>query len=183
MQSYPILFLNGTSSSGKTTTAEAFQKLWHEPTYYASNDKFIFMLPPHVLKSDELRPDALLPILSAFHQSLAHIAACGLPVIVDHVLESESWLIECAQSLQGYDVLFVGVKCPLEELERREVARGDRQIGFARMQSARVHRYGAYDFEIDTHRNTPEACAEQLKALLLSGRKGLAFDRIRKSSA
>lgn len=104
MQRYPILFLNGTSSSGKTTTCEAFQKLWAETTYYASNDKFIFMLPPHVLQSDELRPDALRPILSAFHQSLPHIAACGLPVIVDHVLESEHWLIECAMSLRDYDV-------------------------------------------------------------------------------
>lgn len=174
MQRYPILFLNGTSSSGKTTTCEAFQKLWHEPTYYASCDKFIFMLPPHVLQSDAIRPDALLPIISAFHQSLPHIAACGLPVITDHVLESEQWLIECAQSLKEYDVLFVGVKCPLEELERREIARGDRQIGFARMQYERVHRYGDYDFEIDTDRNTPEECAAQLKELLLSGQKGTA---------
>lgn len=104
-------------------------------------------------------------------------------MIVDHVLESESWLIECAQSLQDYEVLFVGVKCPVEELERREVARGDRQIGFARMQSERVHRYGEYDFEIDTNRNTSEECAEQLKELLLSGQKGSAFDQIRKHYA
>ncbi len=137
------------------------------------------MLPPHLLKDDGLRPDALLPILTAFHRSLPNIAACGFPLIVDHVLETEPWLIECATSLVDYEVLFVGVKCPLEELERRELARGDRQIGFARMQSERVHRYGAYDFEIDTHRNTPEECAELLKALLLSGQKGKAFDRIR----
>ena len=102
-------------------------------------------------------------------------------MIVDHVLESEQWLIECATSLRDFEVLFVGVKCPLEELERREHARGDRQIGFARMQSERVHRYGEYDFEIDTHRNTPEECAQQLMDLLLSGQKGLAFDRIRKN--
>jgi len=142
MPRYPIVFLNGASSSGKTSTCEAFQKLWHDPTYYTSCDKFIFMLPPHVLQSDSLRPDALRPILSAFHHSLPHIAAGGLPVIVDHVLESEQWLIECATSLRDYEVLFVGVKCPLEELERRELARGDRQVGFARMQPERVHRYG-----------------------------------------
>ncbi len=73
----------------------------------------------------------------------------------------------------------MGVKCPLEELERRELARGDRQIGFARMQYERVHRYGEYDYEIDTHDHTPEECAAQLKDLLESGRKGRAFDRIR----
>jgi len=52
-QRYPVLFLNGTSSSGKTTTAKAFQKLWQKPTLYASIDSFIFMFPQHVLDDDE----------------------------------------------------------------------------------------------------------------------------------
>jgi chloramphenicol 3-O phosphotransferase len=180
MSRYPILFLNGTSSSGKTTTARAFQKLWYAPTLYASIDAFIFMFPDHVLKDDAVRPKVLWPLLSAFNRSLPNLAAAGFPMIVDYVLEADEWVRECVESLAAYEVLFVGVKCPLEELERREKARGDRQIGFARMQHGWVHRYGAYDFEIDTSKSTPEQCATELAALLQSGRKGQAFRRLRK---
>lgn len=147
---------------------------------YASVDAFIFMFPEHVLKDDSVRPNALWPVLSAFNRSLANLADCGFPLIVDYVLEAEQWLGECVESLRGHDVLFVGVKCSLDELERRERARGDRQIGFARWQYDRVHRYGDYDFEIDTGSMRPEECAEQLKTLLLSGRKGEAFERFRR---
>ncbi|MEO6876605.1 MAG: chloramphenicol phosphotransferase [Opitutaceae bacterium] len=183
MASPPILFLNGTSSSGKTTTARAFQRLWPEPVLYASNDAFIFMAPEQALKDDHVRPKVLLPLLSAFHRALPIIAATGLPVIIDHVLETEEWVRECVEGLARYEVLWIGVKCPLDELERREKARGDRQIGIARWQYERVHRFGAYDFELDTHANSPEQCAALLKELLRSGHKGEAFERLRKGFA
>ena len=183
MKRHPVLFLNGTSSSGKTTTVRAFQKLWHQPTLYASNDSFIFMFPEHVLKDDNVRPKVLWPLLSAFNRSLPHLAALEFPLVVDYVLEAKEWVRECVESLAAHEVLFVGVKCSLEELERREQARGDRQIGFARMQYEVVHRFGAYDFEINTGTHTPEQCAAQLQELLLSGRKGTAFDRLRKQFA
>lgn len=179
MSRHPILFLNGTSSAGKTTVARAFQKLWHDPVLYASIDSFIFMFADHVLKNDELRKVALWPLISAFNKSLPNIAATGFPVIIDYVMESRVWLDECLESLQDYEVYFIGVKCPLEELERREIARGDRQIGFARWQHERVHCYGPYDLEIDTSTHSPEECATQLRDLLLSGKSPQAFDRLR----
>jgi len=183
MQRQPILFLNGTSSAGKTSLARAFQKLWHAPTLYASNDAFIFMFPEHVLQDNAIRPKVLWPLLSTFNRPLPNLAACGFPMVVDYVLEAEEWVRECVESLTGHEVLFIAVKCPLDELERRETARGDRQVGFARWQYDRVHRFGKYDFEIDTSANTPEQGAAQLKELLLSGRRGEAFDRLRKQFA
>ena len=180
MNRHPILFLNGTSSSGKTSTAKAFQKLWPEPVIYASNDSFIYMFADHVLKNREALPKVIGPILSAFHRSLPNIAACGFPMIVDSVLEDEGWVRECVTNLADYDVLFIGIKCPLEELERRELARGDRHVGFARWQYERVHGFGAYDFELDTSTHTPAQCAEQLAGLLRSGRPGRAFSDLRR---
>jgi chloramphenicol 3-O phosphotransferase len=85
------------------------------------------------------------------------------------------------RTLARYRVYFVGVKCPLAELERREIARGDRQRGFATWQFDRVHQFGPYDLEIDTHANSPEQCAEQLRQLLLSGTPPLAFERLRRN--
>ncbi len=123
----PVLFLNGTSSAGKTTIARQFQKLWEEPSLYASIDSFIFMFPDHVLRNDEVRKVVLWPLISAFNRSLPNLAECGFPLIVDYVMESPVWLKECVEALSNHNVYFVGVKCPLEELERREQARGDRR--------------------------------------------------------
>jgi chloramphenicol 3-O phosphotransferase len=100
-------------------------------------------------------------------------------MVIDCVLEWRSWLDEIVAALAGYQVYFVGVKCPLEELNRRERARGDRQIGFAQWQYNRVHTYGPYDLELDTHAHTPDECAEQLRKLLLSGPSPQAFPRLR----
>ncbi|MBX3740919.1 MAG: AAA family ATPase [Akkermansiaceae bacterium] len=173
------ILLNGTSSSGKTTLATALQRAMPEPTLYVSNDKFIFMAPDEALKDDLIRPKLLMPLLSAFHRSLPLIAGCGFPMIIDHVIERTDWMDEIAQALRGFDVFFVKVGCPLEELERREAARGDRQLGFAKMQLGWVHRHGDYDNEVNTFTHTTEQNVEQLKQLFYSGKKPQALERIR----
>lgn len=173
------ILLNGTSSSGKTTLATALQRAMPEPTLYVSNDKFIFMVSDQVLKDDHLRPKVLMPLLSAFHRSLPLIAGCGFPMIIDHVIERKDWMEEIANSLRGFEVFFVKVECPLAELERREIARGDRHIGFAKMQLDWVHRHGNYDDEVNTFTHTTEQNVEHLKQLIYSGRKPEALKRIR----
>lgn len=178
----PILFLNGTSSAGKTSIAKAFQSLHVEPCLYASVDAFIFMFADHVRTNDTVRRKVLPPVISAFHRSLPELAACGFPVVVDHVIEARDWAMECAIALAGFRAYFVGVHCPLEILEERERRRGDRQIGFARWQFERVHSYGEYDLTLDTSRLSPEQSAEQLIALVQSDHEPQAFDRIRKEA-
>jgi chloramphenicol 3-O phosphotransferase len=49
-------------------------------------------------------------------------------------------------------VFFVGLRCPVDVLEARERARGDRRAGEARSDDAIVHGYGEYDLEIDSTR-------------------------------
>jgi hypothetical protein len=95
----PVLFLNGTSSAGKTTVARQLQKLWEEPSLYASIDSFIFMFPDHVLKNDAIRKVVLWPLISAFNRSLPNLAECGFPLIVDHVMESPVWMKESVEAL------------------------------------------------------------------------------------
>jgi chloramphenicol 3-O-phosphotransferase/RimJ/RimL family protein N-acetyltransferase len=174
-----VIFLNGTSSSGKTSIARAFQKLHAAPCLYASVDAFIFMFADHVRADDHVRPRVLPPVLSAFHRSLALLADSGFPVIVDHVLERRGWAEECAEALRGHRAFLVGVHCPLEILEQRERARGDRQIGFARWQADRVHTHGDYDFEIDSSRGSPEDAALRLLQLIESDAEPRAFARLR----
>ncbi len=183
MSQAAVILLNGTSSSGKTTLAAALQKAMPEPLLYVSNDKFIFMTPDHVLKNDGLRPKVLMPLLSAFHRSLPLIAGCGFPMIIDHVIERRDWMDEIAEALRELNVYFVKVDCPLEELERREIARGDRQVGFAKMQLDWVHRHGDYDAEVNTYTHTLEQNVETLRQLLCSGTKPRALERYREIMA
>jgi chloramphenicol 3-O phosphotransferase len=65
--------------------------------------------------------------------------------------------------LAGFTLHLVGVFAPLDVLEARERARGDRLIGLARGQYDRVHRGKTYDLEIDTSTATPAECAERIK--------------------
>ncbi len=170
-----IIFLNGTSSSGKTTIAKAFQEVMEEPVLYVSNDKFIFMLSETTLNDDDVRPRVLPPLLSAFHQSLPLLGRCGLPMIVDHVIECREWLDEINSNLNEFSVLFVKVECHLEELVRRERERGDRKIGLAKWQLERVHRYCHYDYVLNSHEESPISNAMKLKNLYDSQNKAEAF--------
>lgn len=180
MNPYPILFLNGTSSSGKTSAARALQRAWGEPLLYVNNDAFIYMFSEAVLKVKANLPRVLPPILSAFHRSLPLLAGCGFPMVVDAVIEQDAWMRECVTMLADENVIFVGVHCPVDELNRRELARGDRHVGIARWQFDHVHRFGPYDFELHTDRLTPEQCGLELAALLRSNTTGAAFHRLRK---
>jgi chloramphenicol 3-O-phosphotransferase/GNAT superfamily N-acetyltransferase len=178
----PVIFLNGTSSSGKTRIARAFQQLHAEPCLYASIDAFIFMFSDRVRADDSVRPHVLPPVISAFHRSLPALADCRFPVIVDHVLEKRSWVEECAEALREHRAFFVGVHCPLEILEERERTRGDRHIGSARWQITRVHAYGEYDLDIDSSRCTPTAAAQQLMELIRPEHEPRAFARLRREA-
>jgi chloramphenicol 3-O phosphotransferase len=58
-----------------------------------------------------------------------------------------AWMDRLLHVLADFDVFFVGIHCPLEELERRERLRGNRRIGEARADFEVTHTFGRYDFE------------------------------------
>lgn len=78
---------------------------------------------------------------------------------VDEVILEASKEQEYRALLAPFDVRFVGLFAPLDALEARERKRGDREIGLARWQYARVHCGIAYDLEIDTVTATPSESA------------------------
>lgn len=90
----------------------------------------------------------------------------GNPVIFDHVLHDEAMHLSCLKSFAGLDVLSVGVTCPIEILEAREKARGDRVVGRARGLVDVVHGFLPYDVTVDTGALSTQACvAAILKAV------------------
>ncbi len=93
------------------------------------------------------------------------------------------YLAECVFLLAHYDVLFVGLVCELEELERRQGQRKDRNPNFTREYLAaaqvRAHAHGIYDLEVDSTTLTPYQSAEIIKTHLRNGPEPDAFRRIR----
>jgi len=168
-----IILLNGTSSAGKTSIAKALQQIMEAPYLHVPVDSFEDMMPERERLGGVgafLWQSVFNRVLSGFHHSVAALAAAGSNLIVDHVLvqgvEPENWLTECLDLLAPFTVYFIGVHCPLEELRRRELARGDRGEGQAERQLSQVHRHGVYDLELDTSVLSAEQCALKIKELV-----------------
>ena len=105
------------------------------------------------------------------------MTSLGNNLIVDHIIEQEQWLADLVGLLAPFDVFFVGVHCPLPELERRERHRGDRRIGEARTDFHSVHRFTEYDLDIDATQPT-EGNAARLITAWQSRSRPTAFERM-----
>ncbi|MDR2986059.1 MAG: chloramphenicol phosphotransferase CPT family protein [Nocardiopsaceae bacterium] len=176
-----IIFLNGTSSSGKSSIADALLDVLDQPWFHMSVDAINSMRAKN--STLQLAPGELEAVLArtraGFHRAVAGMAEAGNDVIVDHVL-SEQWrLTDCLRVLDGYEVVFVAVRCSAEELSRREHARGDREAGQAAAQGKYVHAHGIYDLECDTTATSPVENAIQIKEFMAGSHRPDAFDRLR----
>ena len=183
-----IIFLNGTSSSGKTSVAHALQDLFETPLLYVSVDDFLQTLPTRYVDylSGKIQPSdeelerlrTHLPrLLAGTHASIAALASEGNNLVVDYVFEQPSDLLRCVDRLADFAVFFVGVHCSLEELERRERQR-DRRQGLAKLQFGLVHAHRIYDLEVDTTSTSAKDCARKIKRVFDRTPRPTAFRQI-----
>ncbi|MFJ5221202.1 chloramphenicol phosphotransferase CPT family protein [Streptomyces sp. NPDC088354] len=177
-----IIFLNGTSSSGKSSIARELLRILNESFFHMPVDAF------HAMRSDRDIPDEHLQAeidrtARGFHRAVAGMSAASNNVVVDHVLSQRWRLLDCLDLFPAENVVLVGVHCPLPELERRERIRGDRTPGLAARQFEQVHAHGIYDIECDTSKNTPGEIAKQIKTTLAQRPTPTAFTRMKLDSA
>jgi chloramphenicol 3-O phosphotransferase len=177
-----VILLDGASSAGKTTLARALQASLEAPYYLVQLDAFEDMVPARLLTGNAEEFEALTLCSRAMHRTVATLSRAGANVIADHLFLDapgfDTWLDDCLEALRDLPVLFVGVRCPVHVLERRELERGDRDVGQARWQSSRVHRHGTYDVEVDTDASRVADCAAAVQAGLV--RSGGAFEALRR---
>ena len=175
-----IILVNGASSSGKSTLCRALQARLDEPFWHYSIDHFrgTDVLPLERIESGEFPWPALRPaFFDGFHRCLPALAGSGNNLIVEHIVESLEWMSRLVRLLQPFDVFHVGLRCPLPELERRELQRRDRRPGEARQDYGMVHDFGTYDIEIDSSRPVEVTVSEVLLAWR-SRRTPSAFGRM-----
>ncbi|UJW86329.1 chloramphenicol phosphotransferase CPT family protein [Devosia sp. SL43] len=157
-----IIFLHGASSSGKSTIAAGLQANLPLPFWHISIDHLrdAGVLPTQRFKSGEFDwKAARAPFFDGFHRSLAAYVAAGNNLILEHILDTNGWLEQLVELLSPFDVFFVGVHCPLDELIRREALRGDRPVGSAARDFETIHRGLSYDFEVQSDRDAAENVA------------------------
>ncbi len=174
-----IILLNGVGSVGKSSIAKALQTITQEPFLHVAMDAFLEMMPERLWgHKDGIvfetiqeggKPSVVIRsgpvaerLLRGMRHAIAAMAREGNNLIVDDVLlGGDNAAYEAV--LAGLDVARVGVFAPLEILEAREAARGDRMIGLARWQYDRVHKDMIYDLEIDSSHRTAMECAELIR--------------------
>jgi chloramphenicol 3-O phosphotransferase len=175
-----IILVNGASSSGKSTLCAALQAQLPLPFWHYSIDHFrgTGVLPWSRIERGDFAWHTLRPaFFEGFHRCLPALAGAGNHLLVEHIVETRQWMARLVGLLGSFDVFFVGVHCPVAELERREAARGDRPRGDARRDFETVHEFCTYDIDVDST-DAPDAnVAAVLRAWNARSRPN-AFDRM-----
>lgn len=185
MQVGKVIFLNGSSSAGKTTLAVMLQQMLDEPYQHIALDQFRDGMPgrfrglnapagaPGDLglnivpteREGELVTDIRFgaigeQVLRGMRRAIAAFANSGNNVIVDDLLFKPEYLQDYAEVLTGIETWLVGVRADLDVINAREAGRPGRFPGTASAHFHSVHAHGAgYDLEVDTSSCSPRDCA------------------------
>ncbi|MDD2967847.1 MAG: cobyrinate a,c-diamide synthase [Desulfovibrionaceae bacterium] len=162
-QAFAIV-LNGASSTGKSSIAQALQ----QQLQAQGRESLLFSMDTFLQASSAGYSTAVqahaahLPVLEALHASISAAAGAGATLIIDHVAgEQEAWLLDLEARLAAMPVCRVAVLCPLEVLEQREAARTDRPPNKTHMrrQYAHIQQFFHPDCLVQTEQHSPQACA------------------------
>ena len=192
-----IIILNGGSSAGKTTLAQAVQDLMLPQTYLLQGiDMFWFSLPPKELDLDRVDPEfyshmsdiydgkeefRIVPgplldkLMLGRYKAVSVYLRQGFNIIADEVIWKRSWLEEAIKDLIDFDAYFINVHCSDAIGAEREKLRGDRHAGWNRCSARYASMDAIYDLSLDTGVDCPEACAAQLRLALVRGLEPTAF--------
>jgi len=186
-----IVILNGAPRCGKSSIAAEIQTRFDGVWLNLGVDAWAVVTPPQYRPGIGLRPGGERPDLepqvqrlyAALYEAVAAASRQGLNVVVDvghHDRYSRPLgiLPECARRLTGLPVLFVGVRCPIEEImRRRNTDTSGHYVGGVAdnppapvlLWQSEVHQPGVYDLELDTGALSPAECAVVIHERLSAG--------------
>lgn len=156
-----VVVLNGPSSAGKTTLAHALRDARAPSAAAVSLDQ----LYPSVAHAHAKDWALFFALTHATFAAAAVFADAGFDVVVDTVFERAECWTAAREAFARHELRLVAVSAPLEVLEARERARGDRVHGQAREQAGRVLEHGSYDLVLDTAACSVDACVARMLPL------------------
>lgn len=192
-----IVILNGAPRAGKSSIVAALTAQLPGRWVNLGVDEMRQRTPEALQPGIGLRPGGERPDLEAevqrlyreLYDDIAARARAGFDVAVD--VGHHDWysrplgiLPAAARQLAGLDVLFVGVRCPIEVIMARRNASPEGYLAgpgvpepVARWQQA-VHEPGLYDLEVDSSELTPEQSVERIAATLSDPPRPSAFEQL-----
>lgn len=202
-----IIILNGVSSVGKTSIQKELQNIMPEPYLALGIDNLLVgTLPERCITGDFLskeRPKkgieglhgvyehdeqgkifklefgpACKNLVRGMHRTFAVMAGQRNNIVVDYILYDQKWLPDLVDALYGYRVYFVGVKAPLNVVQKREKNRGTSPEGHARAYYDTVHKHGEYDVIVDVSTLSAKEAAEKIKDFVENNPQPKAFKRL-----
>ena len=159
-----IIFLNGVTSSGKTSIVDALQE-YEDPFFYVvANDLFEQMVGERFLRQDYWKH--LGEVIIMMYHTAKLYSDMGKNVLIDGILverdEVRPHYRQLMDILKDNPLDVVEVYCPLEICRERNIARGDRYETQSEEQAALMAKGIRYTMRVDTSQNTPEECAAQI---------------------
>ncbi len=168
MEKGRIIYLNGVTSSGKTSIAEALQARRKVFFYVVANDLFQEMIGEDYLKENYWK--YLGEAIIMMYHTAKLFSDMGKNVIIDGILVERDGIAphyaRMKEILRDNPLDIVEVFCPLDICRQRNIARGDRYETQSEEQAGLMAENISYSLRVDTSRLSPEECADVLlKAL------------------
>lgn len=164
MEKGRIIFLNGVTSSGKTTIVEALQARKDVFFYVVANDLFEEMIGEQYLRENYWK--YLGEVIIMMYHTAKLFSDMGKNVIIDGILVEregvEPHYARLLEILKDNPLDVVEVFCPLEVCRERNIARGDRYESQSEEQAALMAKDIRYSMRVDTGVSSPEECADQI---------------------
>ncbi len=159
-----VLFLNGVTSSGKTSIVEAIQDRTDVFFYVVANDLFEQMVGDRYLHEDYWR--YLAEVIRMMYHTARLYSDMGKNVLIDGILVEREELRphyrRLRELMKDNPFAVVEVACPLEVCRERNRQREDRYEAQSEEQAAIMAKDIEYAVRVETDTHTPEECAEQI---------------------
>ena len=164
MENGRIIFLNGVTSSGKTSIVECLQNQEDIFFYVVANDLFQEMVGENYLRKNYWK--YLSEVIIMMYHTAKLYSDMGKNVLIDGILvereEIKPHYSQLLEILKNNPLDIVEIYCPLDICRQRNIIRGDRYETQSQEQYDLMAENIKYSAKVDTSIYSPEECAKKI---------------------
>ena len=164
MENGRIIFLNGVTSSGKTSIVESLQNKEDIFFYVVANDLFQEMVGENYLRKNYWK--YLSEVIIMMYHTAKLYSDMGKNVLIDGILvereEIKPHYSQLLEILKNNPLDIVEIYCPLDICRQRNIIRGDRYETQSQEQYDLMAENIKYSAKVDTSIYSPEECAKKI---------------------
>lgn len=164
MEKGRVIFLNGVTSSGKTSIVEALQEREDIFFYVIANDLFEQMIGDKYLRKDYWK--YLSEVIIMMYHTAKLYSDMGKNVLIDGILvereEIKPHYEQLLEILKDNPLDIVEVYCPIDICRKRNCMREDRYETQSEEQLKLMAENIKYSMRVDTNIYSSEECAERI---------------------